>query len=256
MIRGLYTAVSGLVVGEAKQGIITNNLANANTIGFKNDNLSVKNFGDVMLYNYDKRLGNNNIKNNIGELSKGSAIDEVNTHFTQGILQNTDKETDFAIEGRGFFTVARNGKQYYTRDGKFNINMEGYLVTSTGDLVQGTDLYSGNISPIYIGDGKVSANSNGNIQVNGVERFKLNVVDFPNYNSLKKVGDNLYEGNNAQIAQNYNVRHKAIEKSNVNVMTETVEMLQNMRSFESNQKLVQVFDETLGKAVNELGSIR
>lgn len=256
MLRGIYTAASGLVVGETRQGIITNNIVNANTVGFKSDNLAVKNFGDVMLYNYDKTLGSKNVKNNIGELSKGSGIDTVNTFFSQGPLQSTDKDTDFAIEGRGFFTVNRNGRQYYTRDGHFNTNLQGYLVNSSGDLVQGIDLYTGNLGPIQVGDGKVSCTPAGNIRINGTERFKLNVVDFPNYNGLKKVGDNLYEGNGAQNAQNYAIRNKYIEKSNVNVVSEAVEMMANMRSFESNQKVMQVLDETLGKAVNELGALR
>lgn len=256
MIRGLYTAASGLIVGETRQGIITNNLANANTIGFKSDNLSVKNFGEVLVYNYDKTLGNKNIRQNLGNISRGSGIDTVNTFFTQGPLQNTERDTDFAIQGRGFFTVNRNGKQYYTRDGHFNVDINGDLVNSTGDLVQGINLYNGSLESIHVGDGKISSDSKGNISINGVQKYKFNMADFQNYQGLKKVGDNLYEGNGAQTAVNYSIRHKYIEKSNVNVISQAVDMMTNMRSFESNQKLVQVMDETLNKAANELGAVR
>ena len=253
MIRGLYTAISGMITGEAKQGVITNNLANANTNGFKCDNLAVKNFGDVMLYNYDKVVGNKNYKNNIGEISKGSAIDTVDTHFTQGILQQTKRDKDFAIEGRGFFTVNRNGKEYYTRDGHFNVNLDGYLTSDNGDLVQGFDLYTGRRGPVKVDAGDIACTPNGNIRVNGVEKYKLDVKDFQNYNTLKKVGDNLYEGNGAREAVNYNVRNRTIEKSNVNIIKETIDMMNNSKAFESNQKVVQTIDETLGKAVNEIG---
>ncbi len=113
MIRGLYTAVTGLITGEAKQSIVTNNIANANTIGFKSDNLSIKKFDDVLIQNYDKIVNGENTKNTIGSLSMGSKIDDLNTYFTQGVIQTTDKPTDFAIEGSGFFTVQRdNGISY------------------------------------------------------------------------------------------------------------------------------------------------
>ena len=255
MIRGLYTAISGMIVGETKQGIITNNIANSNTVGFKCDNLNVKNFGDVMIYNYDKILGNRNVKNNIGSISTGSAIESVSTYFTQGVVQNTERETDFAIQGRGFFTLNRNGQEFYSRDGHFNVNLEGNLINDMGDIVQGYDLYTKNVGPIKVGKGKISSSPEGNITIDGVEKYKFAVSDFQNYDALKKVGDNLYQGNGARMGANYSIRHKYIEKSNVNIVKETVEMMNNNRAFESNQKVVQVIDETLGKAVNEVGRL-
>lgn len=255
MIRGLYTAVSGMIVGETKQAIITNNIANANTVGFKSDNLNVKNFGDVMIYNYDKIIGSRNVKNNIGSISTGSGIESVSTFFTQGVVQNTNRETDFAIQGRGFFTLSRDGQEYYSRDGHFNVNLEGNLVNDMGDVVQGYDLYTGMMGPIKVGQGTISCSSEGNISVDGVERYKIAISDFENYDGLKKVGDNLYEGTGARRAMNYSISHKYIEKSNVNIVKETVEMMNNTRAFESNQKVVQVIDETLGKAVNEVGKL-
>ena len=134
MIRGLYTAISGMITQEAKQDVITNNLANANTVGFKQDNLAAKQFDDVLISNCDKISGGKNVKTNIGTLSLGSGIDEVKTDFTQGMIESTDKSTDFAIDGRGFFEVSRNDgvatNTYYSRDGHFHVNTAGYLQNS------------------------------------------------------------------------------------------------------------------------------
>ena len=260
MIRALYTAATGLITGEAKQSVVTNNLANANTNGFKSDNLSIKKFDDVLIQNYDKIVNGGNMKNTIGSLSMGSEIDDLNTYFSQGVLQATDKDTDFAIEGRGFFTVQRNDgistKNYYTRSGNFHVDGLGYLVTDSGDKVLGKNKATNAAQPIFVGDGKLQADKYGNIMINGKNMYKLNTVDFADYKSLKKVGDNLFEAANPIENPNIIVRQKELEKSNVNVTSEMVNMMTIMRNFESNQKVMQAIDETLGKAVNEVGTVK
>ena len=260
MIRGLYTAVTGLITGEAKQSVVINNLANANTTGFKSENLSIKKFDDVLIQNYDKIVNGKNTRNTIGSLSMGSEIDDLNTYFTQGILQASDKATDFAIEGSGFFTVQRdNGienKNYYTRSGDFHIDGKGYLVTGSGDKVLGKNNQTNEAEPIFVGDGKLQADKYGNITINDESLYKFNTVDFEDYKSLKKVGDNLFEGTNPIENPSIAVRQNALEKSNVNVTNEITNMMTIMRNFESNQKVIQAIDETLGKAVNEIGTVR
>ncbi|MBK5240425.1 flagellar hook-basal body complex protein [Clostridium sp.] len=260
MIRGLYTAVTGLITGEAKQSVVTNNLANANTTGFKSDNLSIKKFDDVLIQNYDKLVNGVNTKSTIGSLSMGSEVDDLNTYFTQGVIQNTDKSTDFAIEGNGFFTVQRDdgidNKNYYTRSGDFHVDGKGYLVTDSGDKVLGENKLTNANEPIFVGEGMMVSDKYGNISVNGENKYKLNTVDFEDYKSMKKIGDNLFEAANPIQNANVTVRQNALEKSNVNVTTEIVNMMTIMRNFESNQKVVQAIDETLGKAVNEVGTVR
>ncbi|MGH4120082.1 flagellar hook-basal body complex protein [Clostridium sp.] len=260
MIRGLYTAVTGLITGEAKQSVVTNNLANANTTGFKSDNLSIKKFDDVLIQNYDKIVNGVNTKSTIGSLSMGSEIDDLNTYFTQGVIQTTDKSTDFAIEGSGFFTVQRdNGidnKNYYTRSGDFHVDAKGYLVTDSGDKVLCKDKLTNANGPLFVGEGTMVADKYGNIKVNGEDRYKLSTVDFEDYKSMKKIGDNLFEAANPIQNADVTVRQNALEKSNVNVTSEIVNMMTIMRNFESNQKVVQAIDETLGKAVNEVGTVR
>jgi flagellar basal-body rod protein FlgG len=256
MIRSLYTAVSGLVTQEAKQQVVTSNIANANTVGFKSDNLSVSKFQDVLIQNYDKVSNGKNVRNIIGSLSMGSKIDETNTDFTQGMLEETNKPTDFAIDQRGFFAVQKeNGEKFYTRDGHFNVNARGYLVTDSGDLVLGVNSATNNIEPIKVDNAKLVSDYNNDIYLDGNRSYKFNVVDFDDYGSLEKVGDNLYKGtpnNNTDIK----VKQNSLEKSNVNVVSEMINMMTVMRSYESNQKVLQAIDETLGKTVNEVGSIR
>lgn len=259
MIRGLYTAVSGMITQEAKQDVITSNLGNSTTVGFKQDNLAIRRFDDVLLENYDKVVGGKNVRNEIGTLSLGSRVDSVNTDFTQGMIQDTGKPTDFAIDGKGFFTVQRNdginNGQYYTRDGHFHVNMRGILVNDSGDAVIGRNLATNQLEPINVGDGKLTSDVYGNISINDNKAYKLYTVDFNDYNSIKKIGDNLYQGNNA-AENNAIVKQNSLEKSNVNVINEMTNMITTMRSFETNQKIVQSMDETLGKAVNEVGSVR
>jgi len=256
MIRGLYTAISGLITQEAKMDVITNNMSNVNTVGFKGDELKIKKFEDVLLQSYDRINGKQTQKTTIGSISLGSRIDETTTSFEQGAMQDTGKKTDFALDGSGFFTVLKdNGtstQKYYTRDGHFNVNSKGNLVTYTGDSVLDS---SGNT--INVGSNKFSSDENGNITiVNSGNSVKLGVVDFNTTKNLIKVGDNLYTTSEVSKASNAVVRQNSLEKSNVNVIGQMVEMMNTMRTFETNQKIVQALDQTLGKAVNEVGTVR
>lgn len=264
MIRSLYTAVSGMITQEAKQDVITNNLANVNTVGFKGENLAAKQFDEVLLCNYDKKVNGKNVKQELGNISLGSRIDDVKTNFTQGSIEKTDKPFDFAIDGRGFFVVKRNDgvaeNNFYTRDGHFHINSRGLLVTDSGDSVMGRNIQSGAIEPIKLDGDKVTVDSQGNIKVNDKDTYKLQLVDFrgdnSDYKNLKKVGDNLYSGSNAQEYNDISVKQYNLERSNVNVTREVMEMMTVMRTFETNSQAIKAIDETLGKAVNEVGNVR
>jgi flagellar basal-body rod protein FlgF len=264
MIRSLYTAVSGLITQEAKQDVITNNLANANTVGFKGDNIAIKKFNDVLIENYDKITNGKNERNVIGSLSLGSEIDGVNTTFSQGMIEDTNKWSDIAIDGKGFFAVSRNengfNNTYYSRDGHFHANSDGILVNDSGDKVLASEVNDngqiiGAPAQINVGSNEIKLSSDGSFNLNGVN-YKLSTVDFADYNSLKKLGDNLYSGTNPIQNAGVSIRQNSLEKSNINVMNEMINMMTVSRTFESNQKVVQSIDETLGKAVNEVGTVR
>lgn len=260
MIRSLYTAVSGLITLENRQNTITNNMTNANTTAFKGDNLSVKSFDEVMIQNKDKVVNGRNVTQKLGTLSLGAKIDTVDTTFTQGVLKNTEKSTDFAIEGRGYFSVEKqttNGTEVlYTRDGSFKVGNNGYLMTSTGDRVLGVNKNTGALEPIFVGSDNIVLDKSNNIFIGNKATHTLATADFVDYKSLEKLGDNYYRGENPIFNAEVNVTQGALEGSNVNITNEMVNMITTMRSFETNQKIIQTLDETLGKAASEIGAVR
>ncbi|WP_300380949.1 flagellar hook-basal body complex protein [Clostridium sp.] len=256
MIRGLYTAVSGLVTLDSKQTNITNNIANANTTGYKSDNLTMKSFDEVMIQNKDKLINGRNVRQQLGTISLGAKVDTVDTTFTQGTFKNTDKQTDFAIEGRGFFLIQKGNEIVYTRDGNFKVGTDGYLMNTSGDKVLGVNKNTGTIEPIFVGSDKIVIDKENNIYVGDRAVHTLGTADFEDYSSLKKIGDNYYSGDNAILNANVSVTQGSLETSNVDVTTEMVDMITTMRSFETNQKIFQIIDETLDKAANQIGSIR
>lgn len=261
MIRGIYTAVSGMISQEAKQDVITNNIANSDTIGYKQDNLVIKKFNDILVQSYDSLNNKNSNANPIGYLSLGSMIDETSTDFSEGTIQNTGKSTDFAINGQGFFTVKSNGgnkipSNFYTRDGSFHVDNNGFLVTEIGDSVMGTNLKSNAVEPIKVNNSKIISDSKNNIYLDGVLSYKFNMAGFTNTALLKKVGDNKFSGPAPNSSQNIVVNQNSIEKSNVNAINETINMMTVMRNFESNQKIISSINSTLDKAINEVGAVK
>ncbi len=257
MIRSLYSAVSGMIVQQSKEDVITNNMANSETNGFKGDNLMIKNFKNVMISNSSNIVNGKNVRNNIGTISLGSDVDATATDFTQGTIASTDSEDDFAIDGRGFFTVNQGAgsQNYYTRNGHFHVNMQGDLMDESNNNVMGKNLATGNVEKINVGSGKLTSDSYGNLSVNGKPAYSFSLVDFSNYNSLQKVGNNLYSGTNPILNANVSVQQKALEGSNVNSINAMTDMMTTMRNFQTNQKVVSAIDETLGEAVNQVGKV-
>ncbi|MGG7163960.1 flagellar hook-basal body complex protein [Clostridium ihumii] len=254
MIRSLYTAASGLITSEAKQNVIMNNMANVNTTGYKSEKLSIKSFDEVMISNKDKRFNNKNYKTDIGTLSNGAEINGKFTNFEQGFIKDTNSSKDFALNGSGFFTVRQrdNNQIAYTRDGHFSVDNEGYLITQGGDYVLGRNSRTGAVEQIRIGNGEITADKLGNIQINGNLNYQFEIADFQNYDNLEKSGHNLYKTNEAPTRSNAFVIQNGLEQSNVNTVDEMADMMTTMRGFESTIKVLKTLDESLGKAVNEI----
>ncbi|MGL5574142.1 MAG: flagellar hook-basal body complex protein [Sarcina sp.] len=252
MIRGLYTAVSGMVSLEAKQASITSNLANINTTGYKAEEINLKSFDEVMLQNRDNK---HNEKRDIGGISLGVELDGTYLRDNQGIFKITDNTTDFAIDGDGYFVVNRDGENFYSRDGKFRVTTSGYLVNISGDSVMGKNLSTGNIEPIYVGNDNFVMNNQNELSVNGeLPRYKIATATFSE--PIPKYGDNLYKGENPNMNSTVYIAQGTLEQSNVNLVDEMANMISIMRAFETNQKVVQTMDDILGKAANEIGSVR
>lgn len=248
MIRGLYIASTGMITKQIQQENLTNNIANLNTPGYKSDKVSFKSFNDVLIENYDRKIGNKSFKNTLGSMPIGVSINQTNTDFSQGLLEDTSRNLDFAIEGDCFFTVTDGQNEYYTRNGRFKIDSEGYLSTIDGKKVIGLNE---NNQKTYIKlDSSNFQFNNNTINVNGTS-YKLYLVN----GNMEKLSDNLLYGQNIQQSTNGVVHQGKIEKANVDAINLVTELITVMRNFESNQKVIQSMDETLGKTVNEIGSI-
>ena len=252
MVRGLYTAAAGMTVQRNKMDVLTNNVVNAETAGFKSDNLITSTFTEVML----SRINDPNISvigsDTVGGYSYGAHVEELMTDFSAGLLEDTGKYTDLALTGDGFFTVQTAGGQIrYTRSGNFTVNADGFLVTQDGGFVMGQN------GKIYVGAGKFSVSGTGEISGTTAIPDTLDIVSFADTGVLRKQGDNLYGvyGDAQPVRmENAAVRQGTLEASNVDISGEMVDMISVYRKYEANQKIANMTDKTLELAVN-LGRI-
>lgn len=251
MLRSLYIASTGMLVQRQRMDVLTNNIANIETSGYKKDTLISRSFRDMMI----ERLENSNILNmstSIGPLNTGIHADEIFTSFSQGAIEETGRLSDIALQGEGFFVISTPDGNRYTRDGAFAVSSNGYLVNSDGHYVQGEN------GSIYVGQGEFSINESGEVLVDGEVVNKLRVVTFADLSGLRKTGDNLYMNSNNQAEitpQDTVVRQGSLENSNVNMAQEMVDMMTVSRAYETNQRMVKMLDESLAKSVNEVGKV-
>lgn len=257
MVRGLYTAYTGMVNQQKRLDTITNNLANASTTGYKREGATARAFDEYMGVKINDRTTGYRVTQ-IGNMSLGVKIGENYTDYSQGSLRSTENTYDLALEGNGFFAISFTNKQgeqsiKYTRDGNFTLDVDGALRTTDGDYVQGEggDIY------IPTNAAQVAITTSGDIYADGEYIDTVKIVDFEDYNYLKKYGENMYEPVDgatetepkAVIQQGY------LEASNINVVNEMVEMITITRAYESNQKALQTADDMIEKAVNEVGRL-
>ncbi|WP_294155081.1 flagellar hook-basal body complex protein [uncultured Clostridium sp.] len=259
MIRGFYNSVSALITLQNEEETITNNISNVNNNGYKKRLLTKQSFDDVMISNRQKLSGNKYVRTNIGTMNLGVKTSDVETLFTQGSFKATDNQSDFAIDGRGFF-VARNanGQEVYTRDGNFKVNQQGYLITNDGCEVMGINNTTGAQESIYVGNMDFLLESDNSLNLEGVgATHKLMTVDFSNddYKALEPLGDNYVTTANPVYNARVNVVQNVLESSNVDATDEMIKLMQVKRQFETNQKFVKMEDETVQKAATELGRV-
>lgn len=257
MVRGLYTAYTGMINQQKRLDTVTNNLANASTTGFKREGLTSKSF-DQMLTVKLNDLSVPYLNEGIGKMSLGVKIGENYTDYSQGSFKETGNTYDLALAGNGFFTISYtdkkgNNSEKYTRDGEFTMDSEGYLRTLEGDYVQGE---GGNIM-IPVETSEVSIRDNGDIYADGEYVDSLRIVDFEDYNNIEKFGENLYNvvDGATETESTAAVKQGYLEMSNINVVKEMVEMITISRAYESNQKLIQTEDDMLDKSVNQVGKV-
>lgn len=258
MVKGLYTAYTGMVNQEHRMDVITNNLANANTNGYKKEGATSQSFDDVLAYKIKDVTEGYQLSKRIGVNNPGVKIGEGYTDFSQGSLKTTDNTFDLALTDKGFFAVEFKNKAgetsvKYTRDGNFTLTQDGRLVTQDGDAVLDT-----NGQPIKIDtQAETTINVNGQIIQDDKVVATIQVTDFEDYNYLEHYGENYYqpvEGAKETEAA-AGVYSGYLEASNISVVTEMVNMISIQRAYESNQKVITTYDGTLEIAANQLGKV-
>lgn len=257
MLKGLYTAYTGLRNEQNRMDIMTNNLANSATVGFKKEGSTSQSFDDILAYRLKDNTDIGNFPKRVGINTPGVKIGESYTYFEQGSFQSTGNTYDMALSNNGFFTIEFTNRAgvtntMYTRAGDFTLTKDGYLVTKDGDYVLGT---AGRIklNPLM----EATVNKDGSIVQNGVTVAKLRITDFEDYDYLEKYGETYYKtvdgyktkDADAEVYSGY------LEASNVSVVNEMVNMISITRAYESNQKIMQAYDETLEYSVNQTGKL-
>ncbi|MBC3870152.1 MULTISPECIES: flagellar basal-body rod protein FlgG [Undibacterium] len=256
MIRSLWIAKTGLDAQQTQMDVITNNLANVSTTGFKRSRAV---FEDLLYQTLRQPGAQSSQQTQLPSgLQLGTGVRPVATEriFTQGNLQQTGNAKDVAIQGQGFFSVLMpDGTTAYTRDGSFQMDSQGQLVTSSGFVIQPAITIPANAQTITVGrDGTVSVTqpgSNTPVQVGS-----LQLTTFINPTGLLSMGENLYVETAASGSPSTNVpgtngagllTQNFVETSNVNVAEELVNMIQTQRAYEINSKAITTSDQMLQK---------
>ncbi len=254
MNKALWVAKTGLEAQQARMSVISNNLANVNTTGFKRDRAS---FEDL-LYQNVRQVGAQTSQNTRlpTGLQLGTGVRTVATEkiHTLGNIVQTGNSLDVAIQGRGFIQILQpDGNIAYSRDGGFKLDETGQLVTSNGYVVQPAITIPTNATSISIGsDGVVSALVPGSSSPTQLGSIQL--ADFINPTGLQAIGQNLYQESASSGAPSTgtpglnglgSVVQGALETSNVNVVEELVNMIETQRAYEMNSKAIQTTDRML-----------
>lgn len=254
MHSALYISKTGLAAQNVKLSAISNNLANAATVGFKRDHV---NFEDL-LYQIQRQPGGQSSQDTqlpSGlQLGTGVCVVATQKQFTGGSLQVTEQGLDMAINNRGFFQILLpNGETGYTRNGEFHLNSDGDIVNANGYLLQPAITVPENASNITISaDGVVTANIFGESDPQNIGNIQL--ADFVNPAGLQSLGGNIFSATQAsgdpqtgtpglngmgQIIQG------SLENSNVDIVQEMVDMITTQRAYEMNSKVVSTADQML-----------
>lgn len=257
MVRGLYTAYTGMVAEQNRLDVISNNLANSATTGYKKKAITNQAFQQMLAIKI--RDGSEAyLDRAVGKMSLGTKTGEVYTDFGQGSLRETGNTYDLAIEGSGFFQVrVANDYGYntmkYIRDGNFNYTADGYIVDANGNHLQGE---SGDIQ-ISTDAAEVAIKGDGSIYADGVYVDRILLFDFEDYDYLEQWGDNMYNPVNGatMVDATGSIIQGYTEQSNVNVVSEMVNMITVTRAYEAGQKTIQTIDGMLDKAANSVGRL-
>lgn len=179
----------------------------------------------------------------------GTSVREVGFTIDQGAILSTGNKMNFAIEGDGFFTLQTPQGIRYTRNGQFAFDSLGRLTDSNGNIVLGEN------GPIIPGSENFNVDRDGVVRVDGQAINRVQIF-FPSQpENLEKLGDGTFQGGGANQGGQTKILQSYLEGSNVNAAKEMIEMISGMRAYQSNQRIIQIQDDMLRKAVNEVGRV-
>ena len=253
-MRGLYLAEGAMLVQQAQLMVVSNNMANLRTTGFKRDIGVETSFAEWLVHELkpaplDARGGT---LKPLGTMAHNVATQETVTAFFQGPLEVTDRTLDFALVGNGFFQVQGPEDKLYTRNGRFYITNEGVLVTADGYEVLG-DGGSITLDPGALEE--VVVKSDGAIFAGGTQVAAFDIAVFAEDALIEKFGYNYFTSESAPGGEeDYEVLNGILENSNVSLAREMVSLMVVRRTYEAAQKMMITYDQLLDKACNELGS--
>ncbi|MDM0089766.1 MULTISPECIES: flagellar basal-body rod protein FlgG [unclassified Variovorax] len=256
MINSLWISKTGMEAQQTQLDVISHNLANVSTTGFKRANAV---FEDLMYQNLRQVGANSTEQSQLPtglQLGLGVRTVATSRSFTQGSMQQTNNQLDVAVKGNGFFQVTQpDGTIGYTRDGSFQVDAQGRLVTSSGlPVANGITVPPNAVSVSIANDGTVSATLSGNAAPQNIGTLAL--ANFVNPAGLEPRGENLYaetaasgqpNGGTAGTNGLGTIMQGFLETSNVNVVQELVSMIQTQRAYEMNSKAIQTSDQMLQK---------
>ncbi len=248
MERGLYTVGSAMWTQTRRMEVLSNNLSNLQTAGYKAESLLSRSFADVYL----ERIGDaSNVffRREVGPHNFGIHVDEVINDFTQGVMDRTDVNSHLAIDGDGFFAVQTPDGLRYTRNGAFVMTATGQLTTAEGYPVMGTG------GAIVADPATFTVDLYGNVISMGNTVNAIALYDFADRRALRKLGSGLYDpGDAAPIATAGHVYQGMLEMSNTDSAKDMVAMIELYRNYEANQRAMRIIDESIGKAVNNIAA--
>lgn len=254
MQRGIYTAATGMLAHQYVQDAIAGNIANASTVGFKQDIPTFKSFQEIAMHRLDGAGARSSRP--VGNMVFGVEFDETSLDLTVGSLEHTRNPLDVAIAGPGFFVVQTPRGERYTRNGQFQTvpGAPGPDGKKTAVLADGSgNPVMGQKGPINLGaGGNVLIDQTGRVFVNNQEVDRLRLVDAP-ARALVKEGGNLLSARQPVAPVNTRVQQGYLEQSNVSAISAMVQMITVQRAYESAQRAISAQDDSLGRLINEVG---
>jgi len=277
LFKGFYTVATGMITQQRRTELLTNNLSNANTPGFKADQSTIRSFPDMLMSSIGKtnapahQQAGAEYMSQVGALNTGTYLQETLPNYIQGQIYNTDFTTDMAlingnlpqnedgVTGSIFFRLEHPaGGEAYTRNGNFTLDGQGYLVNG-----QGLYVLNDAGQRIQLPNDDFRLDESGAIFVNNQQVTRVGVSFAANPNMLQKQDNGLIRtenGENLPTAYGANgvsftLRQNFLEGSNVDSGRTMTDLMTAYRAFEANQKVLQAYDRSMEKAVNEIGKI-